>query len=59
MYVVSSINAPYCFVVAMICRLFGYENTQKFSDQWEPLIETASDGYVMHWELFCPITYAT
>ena len=47
MYVIASINAPYRFVVAMMCRLFGYADTQKFSDQWVPLIEVASNSYVM------------
>jgi len=47
MYVIVSINAPYCFAVAMMCRLFGYEHTEKFSDQWAPLINAASEGYVM------------
>jgi len=47
MYDIASINAPYCFVIRMMCRLFSYENTQNFSDQWAPLIEDASDGYVI------------
>lgn len=47
MYTIASIVEPYCYIAAMMCRLFGYSNTQKFSDQWVPLIDAASDGYVM------------
>lgn len=32
MYSIASINAPYCFATRMMYRLFGYENTQKFSN---------------------------
>lgn len=41
MYVISSITKPYYYIVVMTCRLFGYSNTQKFLDQWVPLIDVA------------------
>lgn len=41
MHSIASLVGPYCYVATMICRLFGYVNTQKFSDQWVPLIDAA------------------
>lgn len=33
----------------MMCRMSGYPNTHKFLDQWVPLIDAASDAYIMDW----------
>lgn len=36
LYSIASIAGPDCYFVVMICRIFGYANTQKFIDQWVP-----------------------
>ena len=33
----------------MMCHLFGSTNTTKFKEDWTPLIEVASDGYILDW----------
>ena len=33
----------------MMCRLFGFVNTIKFKENWTPLIEAVSDGYILDW----------
>lgn len=50
MYSLASIVSPFSHVTAMMCRSYGYSNTQKFSEEWVPLIEVASDGYIMDLE---------
>jgi len=34
---------------AMLCRLFGYANDTKFSVEWVPLIDAASNSTAMDW----------
>lgn len=50
MYSLASIVGPFSNIVAMICCLYGYPNTQKLSEEWVPLIGDASDDYIMDWE---------
>ena len=38
MYSTGSLTSPYCFAVAMLCRLFGMPDINKFSSEWLPLI---------------------
>jgi len=49
MYLVSSIATPYLYISTMLCRLFGYENTTKFSVEWVPPIDAASNSIIMDW----------
>ena len=48
MYSVASLKIPYSQMVAMMCRLFGSVNTNKFKENWTPLIEETSDGYILN-----------
>lgn len=47
MYSIASLTKPYFYASTMICRLFGYANTQKLPDQSVHLIDATSDSYVM------------
>lgn len=50
MYSLAPIVGPFSHVTAMMCHLYGYPNTHKFSQEWVPLIQVVSDGYIMDWE---------
>ena len=50
MYSVESLASPYCYVAAMICRLFGTVNSEKFSIEMVPLLEVVVNSYIMDWE---------
>jgi len=52
MYSVASLIAPYLYFAAILCRLFGYAHATKFSVEWVPLIDDASNYIVMDWENF-------
>lgn len=45
MYVIASIVGHYCYAVAMMYRLFGYENTNKFSNQWVTIVLLKNPHY--------------
>lgn len=49
MYFVDSLVSPYCYVSAMMCRLFGSSNSTKFSIEMVPLIEAVLNSFVMDW----------
>lgn len=49
MYSLSSLVSMFCYVAAMICRLFGSPNTLKFTVEWVPLIQAASNFEFMDW----------
>jgi len=51
MYSTSSLSSPYCFVVAMLCRLFGRPDSNKFSSEWLPLLDAATNATIMDWAL--------
>jgi len=50
MYSVDSLSSPYCYVGAMMCRLFGVHDSARFSIEMVPLMETVINGYIMDWE---------
>ena len=50
MYSVESLASPYCYVMAMMCRLFETVNSEKFSIEMVPLIEASTNSYIMDWK---------
>ena len=49
MYSIGSLSFPYCFTAAMLCRLFGRPNINKFSSEWLPLLDAATNATIMDW----------
>ena len=49
MYSTGSLTSPYCFVAAMLCRLFGMLDINKFSSEWLPLIDVATNADILDW----------
>lgn len=49
MYATGSHAYPYCFVTAMLCRLFGKPDINKFSSEWLPLLDAATNSTIMDW----------
>ena len=49
MYSVDSLLPPYCYAAAMMCRLFGNDNSARFSIQMVPLILAAVNSDIMDW----------
>lgn len=49
MYNTSSFSSPYYFVAAMLCRLFGGLDVNKFSSEWLPLLDAATNATIMDW----------
>lgn len=49
-YVVDSLGGPYSQIATMMCRLHALPNVQTFLDQWVPLIDGASEGFIFDWE---------
>lgn len=49
MYNTSSLTSPYCFAAAMLCRLFGMLDINKFSSEWLPLIDVATNADIIDW----------
>lgn len=47
MYYVDSLLPPYCYVAAMMCRLFGNDNSARFCIQMVPLILAAVNSDIM------------
>ena len=47
MYSVDSLLPPYCYAEAMMCRLFGNDNSSRFSIQMVPLIHFALNSEIM------------
>lgn len=39
MYSISSLASPYSYIATMMCRLFDYADTTKFSIEWVPIID--------------------
>lgn len=48
-YSVDSLTSPYCYVGAMMCRMWGIHDSAKFTIEIIPLMEAAINGYVMDW----------
>ena len=49
MYSTGSLTSPYCFAAAMLCRLFGMPNINKFSSEWLPLLDAATNATIVDW----------
>ena len=49
MYNTGSLSSPYGFFVAMLCRLFGKPDINKFSSKWLPLLDAATNATIMDW----------
>jgi len=49
MYSIGSLTSPYCFAAAMICRLFGKPDINKFSPEWLPLLNAAVNATIVDW----------
>lgn len=48
MYLIASLFAPYNFVAAMMRRLFGKDDSTKFSLEWLPLIDAMVNATIMN-----------
>ena len=51
MYFVDSLLPPYCYAATMMCRLFGNDNSARFSIQMVPLILAAVNSDIMDWAI--------
>lgn len=49
LYSTGSLSSPYCFVAAMLCKLFGRPDINKFSSEWLPLLDAATNATIMDW----------
>lgn len=49
-YSVDSLSSPYCYIGAMMCRIWGMHDSAKFNIEIVPLMEAAISSYVMDWE---------
>ena len=49
MYSVISLKSPFSHIAVMMCHLFGSVNMTKFKENWTPLIEATSNGYILDW----------
>ena len=49
MYATGSLCSPYCFFATMLCRLFGKPDINKFSSEWLPLLDVATNATIMDW----------
>lgn len=47
MYSTGSLTSPYCFAVAMLCRLFGILDINKFSSEWLPLLDATTISIIV------------
>jgi len=49
MYVIASLENPYNYAAAMLCRLYGLPNNSKISIEWVPLIDVCVNSHIMNW----------
>lgn len=49
MYSIGSLTSPYCFATAMLCRLFGKPDINKFSPEWLPLLNAVVNATIVDW----------
>ena len=49
MYSTGSLTSPYCFAAAMLYRLFGKPDINKFSSEWLPLLNVVVNAIVVNW----------
>lgn len=45
----DSLASPYCYVGAMICRLFGASDSARFSIEMVPLMEATINSFIVDW----------
>jgi len=45
-YSIGSLPSPYCFATAMLCRLLGKPNINKFSSEWLPFLDAAINATI-------------
>lgn len=48
-YITGSLTSPYSFAAAMLCRLFGMRDINKFPSEWLPLIDAATNAIILYW----------
>ena len=51
MYSVDSLSPPYYYAATMMCRLFGNDNSARFSIQMVPLIHSDVSSEIMDWAI--------
>ena len=51
-YNTSSLTSLYCFATAMLCRIFGMPDINKFSSEWLPLLDAATNATIVDWAKF-------
>ena len=49
MYSTESLASPYCYIYAMMSRLYGQSDITRFSVKWVPLMEATKYAYGMDW----------
>lgn len=49
MYSTGSLTSLYCFAAAMLYRLFGKPDINKFSSEWLPLIDAVTNSEIVDW----------
>ena len=49
MYATAYVCSPFYFVVAMLYRLLGKPNSNKFSSEWLPLIDAVVNATIIDW----------
>lgn len=49
MYANGSLSSPYCFAAAMLCTLFRRPEINKFSSEWLPILDVATNATIMDW----------
>ena len=51
MYSVESLAPPYCYAAAIMCRIFGNDNSARFLIHMVPLIHAAINSKIMDWSV--------
>lgn len=51
MYAIGSLSSPYCFAAAMLSRLFENPDINRFSSEWLPLLDAATNATIMDWAM--------
>lgn len=49
MYATDSLSSPFCYAAAILCRLFGKPDINKFSSEWLPLVDAVVNATIMNW----------
>ena len=49
MYSTGSLTSLYCFTAAMLCKLFGKPDINKFSSEWLPLLNATVNATIVDW----------